>query len=154
MLELMTMPATPLAIIDALNSLAEAEQNSIFRFMGEGSPYLGRAGAEIRRPLQQMVLTSHRRCGQLAAAVEALGGVPRPRGIQPEEQYLAFLSLEILLPKLVDAKKLGIRRYENALKAIGTDSPQIIALLSGHPEEQRSELIALEKATRPDHKRG
>ena len=50
----------PVAVVDVLNSLLEAEQNSVFRFLGEGSPYLSRATAEIRRPLEQMVDTSHR----------------------------------------------------------------------------------------------
>src|SRR5438477_104453 len=112
------MTAAPVAVVDALNSLLEAEQNSVFRFMGEGSPYLSRATAEVRRPLQQMVETSYRHCGELHSLIEHLGGDPRPRGLQPEEQYLAFLSLKFLLPKLVNAKKLTIRRYENTLKSI------------------------------------
>src|SRR5881275_904767 len=91
------MAATPEAVVDALNSLLEAEQNSIFRFMQEGSPYLGRATAEVRRPLQEMVRASYRHCAELSATIESLGGVPRPRGLQPEEQYLAFLSLKFLL---------------------------------------------------------
>ena len=99
-----TPAAAPVAVVDALNALLEAEQNSIFRFMGEGSPYLTRATVEIRRPLQQMMDTSYRHCGQLYALIEHLGGDPRPRGLQQEEQYLAFLSLKFLLPKLVDAK--------------------------------------------------
>jgi len=56
-----TLMASPVAVLDALNSLLEAEQNSIFRFMGEGSPYLNRASAETRRPLQQMPHVNHRR---------------------------------------------------------------------------------------------
>ena len=41
-----------------LNSLLEAELNSVFRFMGEGSPYLSRATADVRAPLQEMVAAS------------------------------------------------------------------------------------------------
>src|SRR5437762_7229053 len=123
-----TLMASPVAVVDALNSLLEAEQNSIFRFMGEGSPYLNRASAETRRPLQQMVKTSYRHCGQLYQMIEHLGGVPRPCGIEPEEQYLAFLSLKFLLPKLVDAKQLTIQRYQNTLKSIGAGFPDVQAL--------------------------
>ena len=36
-------PTTPVAVVDALNALLEAEQNAIIRFMGEGTPYLSRA---------------------------------------------------------------------------------------------------------------
>src|SRR5881394_2775811 len=115
-----TMSATPLALVDTLNALLEAEQSSIFRFMGEGYPYLNRATVDVRRPLQEMVNTIDRRAGPLADQIERLGGVPSfaPRGVDREEQYLAFLSLKFLLPKLVEAKNLLIERYENALNIV------------------------------------
>ena len=47
MVDSRTMPP-PVAVVDALNSLLEAEQGSVFRFMGEGSPYLSRASADGR----------------------------------------------------------------------------------------------------------
>jgi hypothetical protein len=144
-----TMPsaAAPAAIVDALNSLLESCQNSIFRFMGEGSPYLSRATVEVRRPLQQMVDTTERHCAELYALIEALGGDPRPRGLEPEEQYLAFLSLKFLLPKLADAKRLTIERYENTLKSIGSVNGDVAGVLERHLAEHRAELGVLEKAT-------
>src|SRR3954466_7173964 len=94
--------APPVAVLDLLNSLLEAELNSVFRFMGEGSPYLSRATVEVRRPLQQMVVAGHRRTNELAELMDSLGRVPTPVvSVQREEQYLAFLSLKFLLPKLV-----------------------------------------------------
>jgi hypothetical protein len=137
----------PVAVVDALNALLEAEQNSIFRFMGEGSPYLSRATVEVRRPLQQMTDTSYRHCGELYALIEHLGGDPRPRGLQPEEQYLAFLSLKFLLPKLVDAKKLTIRRYENTLKSIESAPDDVAEVLRRHIADHREDLKVLERAT-------
>src|SRR5256885_8203084 len=106
--------SAPAGAVDLLASLLESTVNSIFRFMGEGSPYLSRATAEIRRPLQEMVDTVNRRVMELADLIDRLGGVPipGPRGIDPEEQYLAFLSLKFLLPKLVNVKHLAIERYE------------------------------------------
>jgi microcompartment protein CcmK/EutM len=145
--ESMTMPV-PVAVVDALNSLLEAEQGSIFRFMGEGSPYLSRATGDVRRPLQQMVESNRRHIGELWRMIEDLGGEPRVGGVQSEEQYLAFLSLKFLLPKLVDAKNVTIRRYENALKSIGAGAPgEVKGMLEGHLAEHRQELGMLEKAT-------
>src|SRR5689334_13172098 len=106
----------PAAVIDVLNSLLEAEQGSVFRFMGEGSPYLSRATAEVRRPLQQMVDANRRYVMALADMIQRLGGEPVPRPVRPEEQYLAFLSLKFLLPKLVEEKRLIFQRYDNALR--------------------------------------
>ena len=147
-----TIAATnaPVAVVDLLNSLLESAVNSIFRFMGEGSPYLSRATAEIRRPLQEMVVANQRRAAELAAAIEALGVVPTPQAaIQRDEQYLAFLSLKFLLPKLVTEKKLCIERCENALGGIARFPqvpPQIPEMLRAHLAEMKTELAALEHA--------
>jgi bacterioferritin (cytochrome b1) len=140
------MPAPPVAVIEILNDLLDAELNSVFRFMGEGSPYLSRATADVRRPLAEMVTSSQRRAQELYDLIEQLGGSPIPRGLQPEEQYLAFLSLKFLLPKLVDAKKLAIERYENAKRALGNRSPEATAVLDRHLAEHREQLAILEKA--------
>ena len=140
------MPSAPEAVVDALNSLMEAELNSIIRFMGEGSPYLSRASGEVRRPLQEMVQTNDRHCHELYEMIDELGGIPHDRGIQPEEQYLAFLSLKFLLPKLVDSQKLTISRYESALKAIGHGPDDVNAVLEGQLAEHRAGLRMLEKA--------
>lgn len=142
----------PVAVVDLLTSLLEAEMNSVFRFMGEGSPYLGRASAEVRKPLQEMVLAEHRRAGELADLIESLGTVPTPAGaIRRDEQYLAFLSLQFLLPKLLIEKKLHIERYENALAGLKqTHLPQVpaqaIAVVESQLAELRNELSALERA--------
>src|SRR4051794_20634152 len=144
----MTVP--PAAIIDVLNGLLEAETNSVFRFMGEGSPYLSRATAEVRRPLAEMVVANNRRAVELAALLEAMGAPTTvTMTVQNEEQYLAYLSLKFLLPKLVEEKKLCVARYENALARIGAlpavpkEVPQVLA---AHRDEQKRELEALEQA--------
>src|SRR5438128_6975647 len=139
------MSTTPLATVDVLNSLLEAEITTIFRFMGEGYPYLNRATAEVKKPLQEMVLTIEPRVLRLAELIERLGGVPdsSPRGIDREEQYLAFLSLKFLLPKLVSAKKLLIERYENALRALKGGDREIISTLQSLLMEHKSQLAIL-----------
>lgn len=141
------MPDTPsVAVVDTLNSLLEAELNSIFRFMGEGSPYLDRASAEVRQPLAEIVQTGQRRAAELYRLVEALGGTPMSRSVVPEEQYLAYLSLKFLLPKLVEAKKLDIRRYDNAMRALPKAPDEVVELLKSHMAEHKAQLKALEQA--------
>jgi hypothetical protein len=139
----------PVATVEILNDLLDAELNSVFRFMGDGSPYLSRATAEVRAPLAAMVESSNRRAGELFTLIEGMGGSPIPRGVRPEEQYLAFLSLKFLLPKLVTDKQLCIRRYENALSAL-TKVPdaqdQAVEALTRHLQEQRAELEQLNRA--------
>ena len=141
------MSSPPVAVVDALNSLLEAEQGSVFRFMGEGSPYLSRATADVRRPLQQMVEANQRYSRDLALMIQRLGGEPAPRRVQPEEQYLAFLSLKFLLPKLVDEKILILQRYENAMRRIPDAPPEVLDMLRSHQTECRSQLETLKKAS-------
>jgi rubrerythrin len=147
------MPArpAPAAVIDALNGLLESELNSVFRFMGEGSPYLSRATVEVKRPLEEMIRTNQRHAGELSDLIESLGGYPVPRSIRPDEQYLAFLSLKFLLPKLANEKRLTIQRYENALQAFddgaAAAAPPIVAdVLRAHIATHRRDLDLLEKA--------
>lgn len=136
----------PVAVVDALTSLLESEQRSLFRFMGEGSPYLGRATADVRKPLAEMVHANARHCAQLADAILDLGGYVPRRAISSEEQYLAFLSLKFLLPKLVDEKALTIRRYDNTLQAVEKIAPpHIVSLLRSHNAEHRVHLEILKQ---------
>ena len=141
------MPSAPVAVVDALNSLLEAEQSSVFRFMGEGSPYLSRASADVRRPLQQMVEANARHVDAIGSMIQALGGYPAPRPVRPEEQYLAFLSLKFLLPKLVNEKQLVIRRYDNALRAMPADAPpEVVRLLRAIQSEHKAHAEVLKKS--------
>jgi hypothetical protein len=141
------MTSPPAAVVDALNSLLEAELGSVFRFMGEGSPYLSRASAEVRRPLEQMVEANQRYVMALGTMIQRLGGEPVTRPVRPEEQYLAFLSLKFLLPKLVNEKTLIYRRYENVLRQLADAPPEVTELLRQHQAECAAQLETLKKAS-------
>lgn len=140
------MSAGPLATVDALNSLVEAELNSLFRFMGEGSPYLNRATAEMRAPLLAMVAESERHAEEIAALIESLNGVPSIRSVQPEEQYLAYLSIKFLIPKLIGDKKLMIERNENVITSLPGADPTVLTVLNRHIADHKADIAVLEKA--------
>src|SRR3954464_2977132 len=146
----MSSTAVPVAAVDLLTSLLEAELNSVFRFMGEGSPYLSRATVEVKRPLQEMVAAGDRRAAEIADMIMSLGTSPLPhKSIRSEEQYLAFLSLKFLLPKLVTEKELCIQRYKNALASVRTlpQAPrEVVEMLERHVAEITPELASLERA--------
>jgi bacterioferritin (cytochrome b1) len=134
-------------IIDALNSLLEAEMNSIFRFMDEDFPYLNRAVADVRKTVSEMAQLSRRHAQELANLIDSFGGVPTPRQqVRSEGQYLAYLSLKFLLPKLVNEKTLLLERYENARKFIGSQNPKAAAVLDSIIAEQHQLLARLQKA--------
>jgi hypothetical protein len=140
------MSSGPVAIVDTLNSLLDAEANSLFRFMDEGSPYLSRATAEMRKPLLAMVAAGEQHMIELGQLVESLGGVPSSRHVQPEEQYLAYLSIKFLLPKLLQDKQLMIERYTNAQKTIVGAGPEVAELLERHLQVHRDHAKQLQHA--------
>jgi hypothetical protein len=145
------MTSVPIATVEILNDLLDAELNSVFRFMGEGSPYLSGATAAIRKPLAEMVEASTRRAHELYDLIESLGGSPVPRGLRSEEQYLAFLSLKFLLPKLVHEKTLAIKRLENAIagvRVVPEKPPEVMRVLESQRAELQRELASLEQATK------
>ncbi len=142
-----TLKTSPQALIDTLNSLLEAELNSVFRFLEDGTPYLNRAAVEVRQPLNEMIAATRRRSGDLYALIESLGGVPVTRSLQNEEQYLAFLSLQFLLPKLVEAEELMVTRYQGAIRSIGTAAaPEAMELLQQLESEHNTQLATLKQA--------
>src|SRR5258705_11127456 len=106
------MPA-PALVLDTLQSLLDAEQASIFRFMREGTPYLTRATFDTRRQIEQMAATSDRHAAALAELITSLGGQLRPETVHPANQYLSFLTLQVLFPKLAQAKRNTIEPYQN-----------------------------------------
>ena len=95
-----------------------------------------------------MVLTIEPRVLRLAELIERLGGTPdsSPRGIDREEQYLAFLSLKFLLPKLVNAKKLIIEHYENAVRALKGGDREVLSAIRSLMSEHKAQLEALDRA--------
>jgi hypothetical protein len=138
------MSVAPALVLDTLQSLLEAEQASIFRFMREGTPYLTRATLDTRRQIEQMAAAGDRHAAALAGLITSLGGLLRPESVHPANQYLSFLTLKFLLPKLADAKRTAIERYENALRALPLAPPEVMQLLNEHLADHRADLATLE----------
>jgi len=142
---------TPAAVLDALYGLLEAEEGSIFRFMHDGSPYLTQATVETRRQIEAMNQASHQHAGELAELITRQNGLIPTAPVQPADQYLSYLSLKFLLPKLAEARRRTIERYENALRAIKGADPEIIEVLERHLAAHRADLDILVKPPDASH---
>jgi hypothetical protein len=135
--------ASRLDVVDVLSALLQREQANIFHFATESDPYVNRAAAELRRPLREMVASTLRREGELIALLAELGTTPRPPRLDSETQYLAYLSVDFLVPKLIEAKQHSVALYEQTLAAVGAADPMIAELLNAHLAEHRGELSVL-----------
>jgi hypothetical protein len=147
------VPNSPAAILDALQSLHEAEQSSVFRLMGEGSPYVKAAPESVRSPLRKLHDANRRHVRELADAIRQLGGSPQaPPPQQPtgDESYLKYLSLKFLVPKLVQEKELMVARYHNALRALPKTTPEeLTTLLRRQEAEQAANVDELQATAGP-----
>jgi hypothetical protein len=138
------------AILDALQSLYEAEQGSVFRLIGEGTPALGPVPARVHELLRRLYDANVRHVNELAAEIRRLGDTPRarrPAELTSDESYLRFLSLRFLGPKLVREKELRIERYGYARRALPDDAPTEVADLLRHQiAEQAANVEQLQAA--------
>jgi len=137
---------TAASLLDVLSGLLEGEQASLFRFMNEGTPYLTRATVDVKRTVNGVAQTNLLHCAQLMRAIEAYGGVTRPPRATGEEQYLAYLSLKFLLPRLAQDKRESIERYENALKSLAGAPDDVRRMLESHLATHRRQLQLLQDA--------
>lgn len=133
----------PTAVLDALASLHEAEQSSVFRLLREDSPYVTQAPEPVREPLARLHAVNSRHIKELAETIRVLGGVPRQ--VPPaDDTYLRYLSLRFLLPKLQDEKALMTERYANALRAMPKSAPEeVVAMVRRQIAEQAANADAL-----------
>ena len=141
------MATASAALVDILNSLIEAEETSIFRLMGDDSPYLQEANPEVRKALQEEMEASHRHAAELADCVRRLGAEAAVSpSARPSEPMLEFISLRFLLPKLVEEKERLIRYYLNALQALPDDAPEIETSLRRHLGNHEAHLCVFRRA--------
>jgi hypothetical protein len=141
-----TTASTPLAVIDALTSLLESELQSMFRQLQKFSPHLDRAHADLRRPLTDMAAAAVRHADELAHLIESLGGTAVATISVADEQYLAYLSFKFFLPKLIEACRLAVERYSNALAALPDAPDSVASLLRSHLADYQAQLALLEQA--------
>ncbi|HEX2972111.1 MAG TPA: hypothetical protein VHP11_07245 [Tepidisphaeraceae bacterium] len=130
-------------VVTILNALLRAEHGGIFRFIASSDPYITREAAAIRRPLQNITAAALRHEAELIDLIEALDGIPQAPAVTPEHQYLSFLSLEFLRPKLVEAAQRAIANYESALASISASSPDVANRLKNHLIDYRQFLDAI-----------
>lgn len=116
------MTQTQSEIVQVLSGLLAAEQRGILHHLGELGAFVGAKLAGLSRPLAVMAGQQQRNETELGEMIESLGGLTPPLVVNMEMQTLAFLSVDYLLPKLIEEMKQTIGRYERAIEAAGEGS--------------------------------
>ncbi len=128
---------------DLLRRLFAIEQGSLFRFMEARWSYLDKAHARYRQPLMEMVQSSRSNSAALAECIVAAGGAIGRTPVDMSEQYLAFLSFDFLIPKLIEAQQAAVVAYEQVLKSAKLFDAKTRSLLEGNLAGHRAQLAML-----------
>ena len=108
---------------------------------------MGELPSEFHRRKTELADLSRRHAQELASLIDSVGGVALPRHIvNPEGQYLAYLSVKFLLPKLVTEMNLLLQRYVNVRLLLESGYPALAAELDRIVAEKRRYLQPLNQA--------
>src|SRR5687767_553708 len=127
-------------VSSVIGELLQDEQSDLFFFMSTADPYINRAAADLRRPLQDMIERGTRQAGELVAVLEQLGGISRPVRRSAEIQCFAHLSVGFMRPRLYEAKRRSIGRYPRALRLIPASEPVVRGLLESPLAQRLGEM--------------
>ncbi len=129
----------PVSVVDALQSILEAESTSIFRLMTGDHAHVVRLPQATREALTSILFSTERRMRELNEFIEAVAGRPPTPAEPSDEAHLRHLSPKFFLPKLIEEKKLLIERLENAAPTLRAVQ-QAGALVRSHLHEHLVEL--------------
>jgi bacterioferritin (cytochrome b1) len=129
--------------IQILNALLTGEIRSIFAYLHDAHPNLNRASAALRQPLENMIAANQRHAREMADRIEFLGAVPHVPPIPLEEQYLSFLSMEYLLPQLIEDKEDLIARCKKALAELSATDLESKTIIQQQLSEHESDALLL-----------
>lgn len=132
-------------VVDVLCGLLAGEQGNLFHFMKEADAYIRPGEVGLRRLIQGMIEADARREEELIGLITERGGCPRLALVVPERQYMAYLSMEYMLPRLIESREASVRRYEKAVKEVGEEEG-VAGVISKQLGELGEELEALRKA--------
>ena len=131
-----------------LEQLLRSSETNIVHFLPDAYPYIQAGAPDIGPVIQAMVTGDHRREGELAGLIDDLGGVLAPPPVSTEQQFLAFLEVGFLLPKLADARMALIAQYDQAMAAVSS-APVVVAVLQAHRAELAKDLDSLKSLMAP-----
>jgi hypothetical protein len=136
------MAATQEDVIGMLSGLLAQERRAVFHYLGESGAYIRGPWASLRKALERMVREARENEMELGELIEARGEVVRPVAVNMEMQNLPYLSVDYLMPKLVQAKLKSIAAYEAAIAAAA--EADVVVVLARHVGRHREDLVRLQ----------
>ncbi len=134
------------SLVEKLNQLFNAEYNSLTRCIIEASPYVFESMQELWRLVQKIRAEEEQSAKQLAVIITKLEGVPDTESYNSEIGDINYLSLPVLLPRLLVFKQDLANRYEEVLMQCPNSQTEICSLLSSLARRTQTHINLLQTA--------
>lgn len=128
--------------IEILNNLLAAEYASLLPRLRQSNPFVTLAATEDREAVDRLIKDSERHERDLADLIMDLRGAPVPISYDIDTTSFHYITLEYLVPQILQNVHLLIDRYAGAGT---TGNRQADALIGRHLADYQTHLKALEK---------
>ncbi|MCE9592202.1 MAG: hypothetical protein K8S99_16985 [Planctomycetes bacterium] len=138
------------ALADELNVLLTTETRSLVRHLNEARPYLTPRTFPIWKKIEGMMHDNDIHAAHLNTLLEGVRITPRPVSYNSEVASYHFLTLDSLIPLLIEEKQSQVAAYQRALEHASASpaDPDLCDELSHLLTEVRGHLDVLEGVRR------
>ena len=132
------------ALTNELNDLLSVETRSMLEHLHESTPHVDASTYRIWKDLQSLAHRDTDHAARLSALLSRLNLPERPRPFPQSVGNFHFMTLQRIVPLLVDEKSRQVAAYSRAVAHAGTEL-DVISELESLRADNEAELKQLEK---------
>ena len=131
------------ALANEINALLAVESRSLMEHFKEATPHVTAATYRIWQELKRLARRDSDHALRLSALLTSLHLPERSRPFSQAVGYYHYLTIDRVLPLLIDEKRKQLSAYDRAIRHCGREQDVIVELESLRADNL-SELLALE----------
>ena len=137
------------AVVEVLNELLQAESSGLGLRLGETQPFAARVSTEQLAAVRGCAGEAHEHIAWLSELIVALRGVPALRAPDASTTDLHYLSVEVLLPRLIDNCQRMIDGYAAAAGRVAGNlaAAELVNRIRARHERHLQAMKSLQSAT-------
>lgn len=138
------------ALANELNVLLYSETRSLVRHLDEARPYLTPKNYRLWKQIEVMIHQSQDHASRINELLDGIRAVPKPVSFRSELSNLHFLTLDSLLPLIIEEKQRQLAAYQRAIEHAGTaaesaDLREELGILFTEVRAKLDELEAMQR---------
>lgn len=144
-------------LADKLSVLLATETRSLARHLNEATPYLSLPAYAVWASLRHLGDKAAEHARRISDIFKFLGVAPRTISFNSDVAYYHYISLERLLPVLIEEKQRQVKAYQEAIQLAASrpEVKQVLLQLEAenlqHLDQLRQALIKLTPAVDRQH---